>query len=95
LKSSILDKAYKGEHDVDVNEMILRIMRILSDNQHIESVAQELHRSRSWACKWYKRYNDEERLEGLNDKPRSGKPPIRSKETMEKIKQELSASNTG
>jgi hypothetical protein len=35
-------------------------------------------------------------LEGLNDKPRSGKPYTISKETiMEKIKQELSASNIG
>ena len=70
------------------------VIQVISDNQHIESVAQELHRSRSWAYKWYKRYNDKG-LEGLNDKPRIGKPSTISKETMEKIKQELSASNTG
>jgi putative transposase len=94
IKSSVLDKVYKDERDVDVKERILLVIRVISDNQHIESVAQELHRSRSWAYKWYKRYNDKG-LEGLNDKPRSGKPSTISKETMEKIKQELSASNTG
>ncbi len=44
--------------------------------------------------KWYKRYNDEG-LEGLRDKPRSGKPSIVSKETKDKIKQELSESDIG
>jgi transposase len=36
-------------------------------------VARELHKSRAWAYKWYKRYNDEG-LEGLRDIPRSGRP---------------------
>ena len=57
-------------------------------------MAQELHRARSWAYKWCKRYSDEG-LEGLRDKPRSGKPSVVSKEVREKIKQELSNSNTG
>ncbi len=53
-----LDKAYKDEHDADVKERILLVRHILSDKQqHIESVAQELHKSRAWAYKWYKRYN--------------------------------------
>lgn len=93
INSSVLDKVYKDELDVDVKERILLVIQVISDNQHIESVAQELHRSRSWAYKWYKGYNDKG-LEGLNDKPRIGKPSTISKETMEKIKQELSASNT-
>ena len=70
------------------------IIRVASDKQHIESVAQELHRAQSWAYKWCKRYSDEG-LEGLRDKPRSGKPSVVSKEVREKIKQELSNSNTG
>ena len=94
LKSSVLDKAYRNEHDVRVKERILLIIRVSSDKQHIESVAQELHRSRAWAYKWYKRYNDEG-MEGLRDKPRSGKPSDMSKEETDKIKQELSDSNTG
>lgn len=70
------------------------IIRISSDKQSVESVSQELHRARSWAYKWYKRYNDEG-LEGLRDRPRSGKPSTVPKETMEKIRHELSDSNIG
>ena len=71
MKSTVLDKAYNDEHDVDVKERILLVRRIISYKQHIESVAQELHKSRAWAYKWYKRYNDKG-LEGLKDKQRSG-----------------------
>src|SRR5580765_2459380 len=55
----------------------------------------ELHRSRSWAYKWHKRYHDEGLEGGLKGKPRSGKPSILSKETMNETKQELSDSSTG
>jgi putative transposase len=73
-----IDKAYKDELDADVRERILLVRRVLSDKQHVESVAQELHKLRSWAYKWYKRHTDEG-LDGLKDKPRSGKPSIISK----------------
>ena len=71
MKATLLDKAYTDERDTDVKERILLIRRVLIDKQHIESVAQELHKSRAWAYKWYKRYTDKG-LEGLKDKPRSG-----------------------
>ena len=71
MKPISLDKAYTDERDADVKERILLIRRVLIDKQHIESVAQELHKSRAWAYKWYKRYTDKG-LEGLKDKPRSG-----------------------
>jgi transposase len=71
LKSTVLDKAYNHECDADVKERILLIKRVLLDKQHIESVAQELHKSRAWAYKWYKRYNDKG-LDGLRDKSRRG-----------------------
>jgi transposase len=89
-----LDKICKNEHDARVRERILLVIRISSDKQRIDSVARELHRSRSWAYKWYKRYNDEGLEEGMKDRPRSGKPSILSKETIDEIKQELSGSST-
>jgi putative transposase len=94
LKSSLLDKIYNDEQDVDVKERILLVRRILADKQHIERVAQELHKSRAWAYKWYKRYNDKG-LEGLKDKPRSGRPPLVKYDLMIKIRKELEDSNTG
>ena len=86
--------AYKREKDSDVKEIILLIRRILEDKKHIEYVAKELHRSRAWAYKWYKRYN-KDGLDGLKDKERSGRPPDVSKEIMVKIQKQLTDSNTG
>jgi putative transposase len=94
LNSTSLSKAYKSERDVHIKERLLLIIRISSDKQPVESVSQELHRARSWAYKWYKRYNDEG-LEGLRDRPRSGKPSIISKDVKEKIRYELYDSNIG
>lgn len=94
MKARVLGKAYRNEHDGSVRERILLVIRVSVDKQHVESAAQELHRSRAWAYKWYKRYGDEG-LEGLRDRHRSGKPSAIPKEEMDKIKQELSDSNTG
>jgi transposase len=94
LKPLFLDKAYTEECDTDVKERILFIRRVLIDKQHVESVAQELHKSRAWAYKWYKRYKDKG-IEGLKDKPRSGRPPLVKHDLMIKIRKELEASNTG
>ena len=89
-----LDKAYNYECDTDVKERILLVRRVLADKQHIGSVAQELHKSRAWAYKWYKRYIDKG-LDGLKDKPRSGRPPLVERYMMIKIRKELEDSNTG
>lgn len=94
MKSSVLDKAYRKERNAFVKERLLLIIRVSTDKQHIELVASELHKSRAWAYKWYKRYN-EEGLEGLRDKPRSGRPSFMDEENITKIRTELSASNTG
>jgi len=92
---SKLDKAYRQESNPDVRERILLVRRIIEDKQHIVNVAKELHRCRAWAYRWYKRYNDDDGLQGLKDRTRSGRPPDVPKETMVKIRQELAESNTG
>ena len=68
-----LDYAYGHESHANVRERILLLRRVRIDNQEAASVAElELHRSRGWAYKWLKRYNNEGIL-GLKDKPRSGR----------------------
>jgi putative transposase len=89
-----LDRAYKHESNPDVRERILLVRRIIEYRQHIEDVAKELHRCRAWAYKWYKRYNDNG-LEGLNDKAKTGRPPDVPKDVMMQIRKELADSNTG
>ena len=94
MRASKLDVAYNREKDADVKERILLVRRIVEDKKHIEDVAKELHRCRAWAYKWYKRYNDNG-LEGLKNKAKTGRPPDVPKGVMIKIKQELAESNTG
>ena len=94
MKSDALDKVYRNERDARVKERLLLIIRVSYDKQHIESVSLELHKSRAWAYKWYKRYNDEG-MKGLIDKPRSGRPSFMTEEEIVKIRKELSSSNTG
>ncbi len=91
MRTSKLDVVYNREKDADVKERILLVRRIVEDNQHIVNVAKELHRCRAWAYKWYKRYN-EDGLDGLKDRERSGRPPDVPKEIMVKIQKELTDS---
>jgi len=91
---SKLDKAYRQESNPDVRERILLVRRVVDDKQHIVNVAKELHRCRAWAYKWYKRYNDNE-LEGLKNKAKTGRPPDVPKGVMVKIRKELADNNTG
>ena len=91
---SKLDKVYKQESNPDVRERIFLVRRIVEDKQHIVNVAKELHRCRAWAYKWYKRYNDDG-LQGLKDRTRSGRPPDVPKDAMLQIRQELEDSKIG
>ena len=62
--------------------------------RYLPQVSRDLHRSKSWACVWLKRY-DKEGIEGLKDQTKSGRPSELSKETSYQIKQELKQSNQG
>ena len=95
MRKTQLDKIYNQESNATFKERIQLIRRITQDKQHIEDVAQELHRCRAWTYKWYKRYNEKGLEEGLHDQPRTGIPPDVPKEIMIKIRNELAESNTG
>ena len=69
-----LDMAYRVETDAGVKERILLVRRVRVDGLEASKVAErELHKSRWWAYKWLNRF-DRLGLEGLKDKPRSGRP---------------------
>jgi transposase len=55
---------------------------------------QQLHRSRGWAYKWLKRYNNDGML-GLKDKPRSGRPADVPIEKLLEVRKELSENPSG
>ena len=89
-----MNSAYKLESDANVRERILLIRRIVSDGQDIRAVSKELHRSIAWAYKWLRRF-DKDGLEGLKNKPRSGRPPDVPQEKLSKIRTELSENPSG
>ena len=65
------------------------------DKNEASTVAEkEFHRSRWWAYKWLKRF-DNNGLDGLRNKHRSGRPPEVSEERFAIIRKELSESQSG
>jgi transposase len=95
ISAGVLNTLYRNERDADIRERILLITRVRMDKKEASSVAEnEFHRSRWWAYKWLKRF-DNAGLEGLKNKHRSGRPPEVSEETSAMILKELSENQSG
>jgi len=95
ISAGVLNTLYRNERDADIRERILLITRVRMDKKEASSVAEkELHRSRWWAYKWLKRF-DNAGLEGLKNRHRSGRPPEVSEETSAMILKELSENQSG
>ena len=75
---------------------MLLVLNVVYQDKISAHVATDLHRNRAWACVWLKRY-EKEGLEGLKNKPRSGRRPSSelSKEDIYSIKTTLKESNKG
>jgi len=95
MSTAVLNKAYRNEKDADLRERILLVRCVRGEKKEASSVAEkEFHRSRWWAYKWLKRF-DNGGLEGLKNKHRSGRPPEMSEETSAMIRGELSENQSG
>ena len=59
LATSVLSKAYRNEKDADLRERILLVRLVREDKKEAASVSEkEFHRSRWWAYKWLKRFDN-------------------------------------
>ena len=58
---------------------MLLVLNVVYQGKISAHVATDLHRNRAWACVWLKRY-EKEGLEGLKNKPRTGRPSELSEE---------------
>jgi transposase len=95
MSTAVLNKAYRNEKDADLRERILLVRCVRGEKKEASSVAEkEFYRSRWWAYKWLKRF-DNGGLEGLKSKHRSGRPPEMSEETSGMIRRELSENQSG
>jgi transposase len=94
LTRESFEKIYRHEQDVKTKERMLLVINVIYRGKISAQVARDLHRSKSWACGWLKRY-DKEGIEGLKTRHKSGRPPELSEEVRYQIKKELSNSNHG
>jgi putative transposase len=94
LTKTSFENIYRDEEDVNTKERMLLVLNVVYQGKISAHVARDLHRNRTWACVWLKRYA-EEGLEGLKNKPRSGRPSELSEEDIYSIKTTLKESNQG
>jgi putative transposase len=88
------EKIYRYEQDIKTKERMLLVLNAVYQRKISAQVAKDLHRSKSWASDWLKRY-DKEGIEGLKTRQKSGRPPKISEEVMYQIKKELKESSQG
>lgn len=88
------EQLYRNESNADTKERMLLVLNVVYDKHIPAQTAKELHRSRTWASDWLKRYR-EEGVEGLKNRSKSGRPPDIPEETAYKIKNELLSSKQG
>lgn len=73
---------------------MLLVLKVEGDGMIPARVAKELHRSRTWASDWLARY-DNESVDGLRDRPKSGRPAQLSPQVVFKIRKRLTESRQG
>ena len=88
------EKLYRSEHDTNVKERMLLVLNVIYQKQIPAQVARDLHRSRTWASDWLKRYR-EEGIEGLKNRSKSGRPPDIPEQVVYQIQNELASSKQG
>jgi len=94
LTKTSFEKIYKDEEDAKTKERMLLVLNVVYQGKISAHVATDLHRNRAWACVWLKRY-EKEGLEGLKNKPRTGRPSELSEEDIYSLKTTLKESNQG
>jgi transposase len=94
LTQTKLESVYRNESDVKVKERLLLVLKVKNDGMVPARAAKELHRSRTWASDWLRRYH-EEGMDGLKDRLKSGRPSELSNEVSLRIRRNLKESKQG
>jgi hypothetical protein len=59
ISKTRFEKIYRSENDVNVKERTLLVLNVVYDKQiPAAQVARDLHRSKTWASDWLKRYRE-------------------------------------
>ena len=76
-------QAFK-EKNGDVSKRLQLMIYVKVDGMTPSGAAATMHMSRSWGGNWNKRY-EERGIDGLQDKPRSGRPPVVYRGMMKRV----------
>jgi len=88
LTRESFERIYRYEQDVkDKGKNMLLVLNVVYQRvwYSCSYVARDLHRRKAWASNWLKRY-DEEGIDGLKDRPKSGRHSQIPDEQIESIK---------
>ena len=85
ITKTAFERVYRSELDAKIKERMLLVLNVAYHGMVAAHVARDLHRCKAWASNWLKRY-DEEGIEGLRDRPKSGRHSQISEQTEYKIK---------
>ena len=80
-----LMQAYRKEKNGDVIRRLQPMLYVKIDGMAPSKAANAMHMSRSWGGKWNKRY-EEGGIDGLRDKPRSGRPTAVCRGMMKRVR---------
>ncbi len=89
ISRGALERAYSEEKDADASRRMLLVLKVRCDGMKQSRAAEELRRDKSWATIWLGRF-DEEGLDGLKTRPRSGRPPKVARETLARVRRRVS-----
>jgi len=94
LTREALERACREEHDADVRLRMLLILKVEYDGVSQNQAARELRAQSSWAVTWVRRF-EEEGIEGMRTRERSGRPPKVERRTLARIGREVTTNEGG
>ena len=94
LSKGELETLYRKESRAGLKERLLLVLKVEGDGMIAARVAKELHRSRTWTSDWLARYHNEG-IDGLENRPKSGRPSKLSEEVAVKVRKKLKERKQG
>jgi transposase len=94
IPREVLEKASEDEKDADTRLRMLLVLKVKYDGIGQNQAARELNCLSSWASKWVRRF-EEEGIEGLKTRIRSGRPPKVKRNAIVRIKRKVVKNECG
>jgi len=89
-----LERVCRREKDAGVKLRMLLVLKVEYDGLGQNQAARELHAQSSWAVTWIRRF-EEEGIDGLRTRDRSGRPPKVEQGVMAEIGREVTTNEGG